>query len=105
MTFGFEVRQHEKEMKKNRSFEGYKKQFVSVHCIHTKEAHIIPQIIVFDDLTKYQIDKVLDVRKAASLKVGGVGLRYTIKVCGKETFLFFDENEKKWFVEAKQHIC
>ena len=104
MPFGFEVKQHEKDMQKNKSLVGYKKQYVSVHCIHTKEAHIIPQIIVFEDLTKYEIDKVLDVRKAASLKVGGMGLRYTIKVCGKETFLFFDEHEKKWFVEAKQNM-
>ena len=33
-------------------------------------------------------------------KVGGTGIRYTIMVCDKETYLF-DEENGKWFVEAK----
>ena len=37
---------------------------------------------------------------AASTKVGGTGIRYTVQICGKPTFLF-DEENGKWFVEAK----
>ena len=47
----------------------------------------------------FKIDKVKDIRRAASLKVGGTGTRYTVIICGKESYLFNDEN--KWFVEAK----
>jgi len=42
---------------------------------------------------------VLDVRKAASLKVGGRGTRYTVRIKGRQTYLF--EDESRWFVEAK----
>ena len=38
--------------------------------------------------------------RAASTKVGGTGIRYTVQICGKPTFLF-DEENGKWFVEAK----
>ena len=33
-------------------------------------------------------------------EVGGTGIRYTVQICGKPTFLF-DEENGKWFVEAK----
>ena len=49
----------------------------------------------------YQIDRVLDIRRAASLKAGGVGRRYTCRICGKERYLWL-EDDGKWFVESKE---
>lgn len=46
----------------------------------------------------YEIDRVLDIRQAAALKVGGCGLRYTCRIRGQQTYLFLDED--RWFVEA-----
>lgn len=34
------------------------------------------------------------------ITVGGTGIRYTVLICGQESFLF-DEENGKWFVEAK----
>ena len=51
------------------------------------------------DEGEYEIDKVLQVRKAAS-EVGGRGIRYTIRIGRSETYLF-DEENGRWFVEAK----
>jgi hypothetical protein len=45
----------------------------------------------------YDVDKIIDVRQAASLKCGGHGLRYTCRLGGKEIYLFCDEG--KWFIE------
>ena len=42
--------------------------------------------------------------RAASTKVGGTGLRYTVMICGKETYLF-DEENGKWFVEGKSRVA
>ncbi len=47
----------------------------------------------------YEIDRVLDVRPAASLKAGGAGIRYTCRIQGHQTYIWQEEN--KWFVEAK----
>ena len=38
--------------------------------------------------------------RAAATKVGGTGIRYTVSICGKQTYLF-DEENGKWFVEFK----
>jgi len=41
---------------------------------------------------------VLDVRRAASLKSGGVGERYTCRIKNKQIYLF--DEEGTWFLEA-----
>ncbi|MDM8111469.1 hypothetical protein QUV50_06700 [Phascolarctobacterium faecium] len=46
---------------------------------------------------KINIDKVTDMRPAASLKQGGQGMRYTCRVKNYSFYLFCDDN--KWFIE------
>ena len=75
-----------------------KKMFVGVTTEWTTEGKIIATIIKWEDGRRFAVDRVLDVRPAASLKVGGSGIRYTIRVRGKETFLF--REQYRWFVEA-----
>lgn len=57
---------------------------------------------------RYEIDRVIDIRSAASAKVGGQGDRYTISIAGKQKYLFFERsadisgrNIGRWFLEAK----
>ena len=78
-----------------------KKVYVDVVTLYAKEGDVIPLKILWADGTKYDIDKVLNVCKSASLKCGGVGLRYNCRIQGKDKYLFFETNENKWFVEAK----
>ena len=47
-----------------------------------------------------EIQKVTDVRRAASLKAGGAGIRYTCIVDGKESHLFYEDNNM-WFMEER----
>lgn len=58
---------------------------------------IIPLSILWSDDLTFDIDKILDIRKKASTKGGGKGLRYTCRIKGQERFLWLDENI--WFVE------
>jgi hypothetical protein len=58
-----------------------------------------PFAIIWEDGRRYEIDKVLFKRRAASLKAGGTGIRYTVKIRNKETHLFFED--PKWFMERK----
>ena len=58
-----------------------------------------PLILYWEDGAAYEIQRVLDVRPAASLKAGGAGIRYTCLISGREKYLFFEED--RWFVEAK----
>lgn len=75
------------------------KVFVEVILKHKKNGEKIPITIIWENGKKYSVDRVLDIRRAASLKVGGQGLRYKCRIHGRETYLWL-ENER-WFVEAK----
>ena len=68
-----------------------------------KEGRLMPLALVWENGIRYGIDKVLDVRQAASLKEGGAGMRYKIRVRDRETYLFLEENKSgaKWFMERK----
>ena len=76
-----------------------RKVFVSVLAEHDTNGHCRPISITWEDGRIYEIDRILDVRQAASLKAGGLGIRYKCRIMGKETFLFNEEG--RWFVEAK----
>ncbi len=70
---------------------------VAVVALHTKEKEIIPLFIVWENMVKYPIDKVLRKERAASLKYGGFGLRYTIRIQGQLRYLYYEYSG--WFVE------
>lgn len=76
------------------------KVYVKVNADHNPNGTCRPNSITFDNGDKYEIDRVKYICRAASTKVGETGIRYTIMVCGIETYLF-DEENGKWFVEAK----
>ncbi len=77
-----------------------RKVYVDVAAAFDKEGKIIPMYIKWEDDRTYYIDRVLDIRPAASLKAGGAGIRYTCRIQGKETYLFLENY--RWFVEGKQ---
>jgi len=58
---------------------------------------IEPVAFVWEDGEQYEISRVTDVCRAASRRAGGAGLRYTVNVRGKETYLFLEED--RWFME------
>lgn len=61
---------------------------------------LTPLYIVWHDGRKLEIDRVLDVRRAASLKAGGMGIRYTVRIFGKQRYLWFEDLSNTWFVEG-----
>lgn len=62
------------------------------------DGNIRPTSIVWEDGRVFSVDRILDVRQAPSLKGGGLGIRYTCRICGKVVNLYNDENH--WFMEA-----
>jgi len=77
----------------------FRKVYVDVLIKQDKEGKITPLEVTWEDGEIYEIDKVTHVCRAASLKGGGAGVRYTCQIQNKETYLFLEEN--KWFVESK----
>ena len=75
------------------------KVFVEVIAKFTKDGAKIPLTVKWEDGRSFDIDRVTDIRRAASLKAGGQGVRYQCRISGKETYLWLEED--KWFVEGK----
>lgn len=76
------------------------KAYVSVNLDVDEDGNLYPRAIRWKDGRVFLIEGLKYKCRAASQKVGGVGIRYTVVVCGKESFLFHEGN--KWFVEAKE---
>ncbi|MDD6146845.1 MAG: hypothetical protein PUB43_07390 [Oscillospiraceae bacterium] len=75
-----------------------RKVYVKVLAEIDPEGKIRPLNITWENGRVYEIDSVLDRRRAYAAGVGGTAVRYTISVNGKVTYLF--EDEGKWFVCA-----
>lgn len=80
-------------------YENPNKHYTDVKVLFDKEGNITPLTMTYED-AEFEIDRVVDVRPAASLKSGGTGIRYTCYVDGKRTYLFLEEN--RWFFELCQ---
>ena len=84
--------------------ENRKKVYVEVRARHLTDGTCRPESIKFENDEVFEIDRVKYCCRAAATKVGGTGLRYTVIICGKETYLF-DEENGKWFVEGKNRAA
>ena len=74
------------------------KTFVMVTAEHGIDGKTKPLAMTWTNGKQYELDRVTDARMAPSLKGGGLGIRYTVKIRGKEVYLF--EDEGRWFVEG-----
>lgn len=74
------------------------KRLVKVRADHLPDGSVRPLMLRTEDGPVLRIDRVLDVREAASLKAGGQGTRYTCRVQGQTLYLFNDA--PYWFIEA-----
>ena len=78
------------------------KIYVAIDAHFNPDGKLIPTAIIWTDGRRYAVDRVLDTRRAASLKAGGIGVRYTCRIGGNQTYLFYEDVYGKWFVEAKR---
>lgn len=76
----------------------YRKVYFDVITVMRQDGTVLPLSFLWEDGKKYKIDRVKFITPAASLKVGGRGMRYTVMINGQERFFFRDED--RWFVEA-----
>lgn len=75
------------------------KAYVSVNLDVDEDGIIYPRYIRWSNGKLFQIDQLLYKCRAASSKVSGGGIRYTVLIQGRQTYLYHEGN--KWFVEAR----
>ena len=73
------------------------KEYVAVELMTDAAGKMHPRSIILEDGRRYEISHVSDVRRAASLKAGGTGLRYQVTIGRRETYLYFEDPQ--WFVD------
>ncbi len=78
----------------------HRRAYVKVVVEYDADGNIRPLSVEWEDGRRFEVDRLLDVRRAAATKAGGQGMRYTVRILGRETYLF--EDEGRWFVEARE---
>ena len=76
------------------------KVYVDVIAEFTKDGRLLPKSFIWKEGHIYEIQKVTDIWRAASLKAGGVELRYTCIVEGRESHLYYEDNNL-WFMKER----
>jgi hypothetical protein len=79
------------------------KVYIDVYEKHGKDGLVMPIGFVWEDGKRYSVDNVLEIKRAASLKAGGTGLRYTVRIGSACKFMFLEEDGgvRRWFMEKK----
>ena len=85
------------------------KVYVPVDVEFREDGTMLPRMITWEDGTKFEIDRVSDIRQAAAMRAGGQGDRYEISINGHQSYLFFERSTNlsgnvigRWFVERKE---
>ena len=73
------------------------KVVVSVKAEFDVFGQLTPLSFLWENGVQYEVSKVIDRRRAVSLKAGGSGIRYTCKVNGRLVYLFYDDSV--WYFE------
>lgn len=74
------------------------KIYVKVIAEFDTDGTVTPLSMEWEDGTVYEIDKVTDARRRASMRVGGTGMCYTCVIRRQERYLYFEN--PRWFVEG-----
>ncbi len=80
-----------------------KRVYVKVLAEIDPDGVITPKALTFEDML-YEIDRVqMPPVPSAAFNAGGRGMRYRIRIRGKESYLFQEQESRRWFVEAKEY--
>ena len=82
-----------------------KRIYVGMNVDYAPDGTMIPAVLKWEDGTRYEIDRVLDIRRAAS-EAGSMGMRFTVRIMGRERRLFFEDTysetgRPRWFIEVR----
>ncbi len=74
------------------------KMYVGVESYTDESGHTRPRFVYWCDGRRFEVQKILDERRAVSIGAGGRGIRYTCLIEGRKRFLFFEN--PRWFVDT-----
>ena len=85
------------------------KIYVRVLVAFRQDGRMRPERVFWPDGRSFSVDELLDVRPAPSLRCGGQGDRYTVRIGGRETYLWFERSAElsgavvgRWYAQPRQ---
>jgi len=75
------------------------KSFVKVKAEFDLDGNITPISFIWENGREYELDRVITSCRSASLKSGGLGIRYTCRVRNRIVYLYLEE-DRFWFMET-----
>ena len=75
------------------------KVYVAVKAQFLPDGKLMPLSVIWEDGREFEINRVVSICRRASMKAGGCGIRYTVEIGSRTTYLFLEED--KWFVERR----
>jgi hypothetical protein len=85
-----------------RRYENEYKVYVKVEVLFFPNGKLQPVAFWWENGYRYNIDQITDICRAASMKAGGTGIRYSCLVHGREVHLFYEED--RWFIERREPV-
>ncbi|MBT9144058.1 MAG: hypothetical protein DDT29_02472 [Dehalococcoidia bacterium] len=85
---------------REKKYQNHNKVYVTVEALFYPDGRLTPVALWWENGCRYTIDRVMDICRAASLKAGGIGIRYTCTVMGRQIYLFYEED--RWFMERDE---
>lgn len=73
------------------------KMYVSVSAEFDTDGNMRPSVIHLDSGQDIKIRKIKNITRAASLRVGGQGIRYICSIGKQDIVLFYEK--PRWFIE------
>ncbi len=82
------------------------KIYVRVNADFDRDGFVHPRSIIWSNGREYEIDRVTAIKHMHASKAGGNGDRFTIRVSGRERYLFYERIPElegnhvgRWFLE------
>ena len=84
------------------------KAYVNMTVSFDESGRIKPRSLAWEDGRKYVMEKLLDCKPAAAMRADGQVERFTVRINGHESYLFFERSTQvsgdllgKWFLERR----
>lgn len=78
-------------------YQSENKVYVKVEAIFYPDGRLTPLFFWWENDRRYSIDRITNICRAASLKAGGIGIRYTCRVLDRQIYLYYEND--RWFME------
>lgn len=79
----------------------YEKVYVKTVCEFSRFGGIKPLYLFWQDGMRYDIEKLKFIDRAPCKSGGVLPERYTVIICGKQKYLYYECDKRRWFVERE----